>query len=211
MLDTAAFWAVVAVLVPVLKAFYFPLANRLFGTFSDALGDPRSYVMYKYVLFVAALAVAFLLAVEPEISVPDSSVLAGTFVAGLALYGLDNAVWRAIADPDPSGTRFALVWPTLVGGAAEELLYRGALAVAIGTEGLAGIAFVAVSALAFGANHLSFGKHEVAFKTFDGVVYAVCLLATGSVLAPVVAHVGYNVAFVCWTSEIRDRVGAIAG
>jgi len=211
MLDSAGLWAVVALLVPVLKVPYFQLANRALGAVSEALGHPRGYVMYKYTVFVSGLAVAYLLAVRPEIAVPHPGVLAAAFVAGLGLYALDNALWRAIADPDPSGTTFALVWPTLVGGAAEEVLYRGALAVAIGTEGLAGVAFVVVSALAFGANHLSFGKHEVAFKTFDGIVYAGCLLATGSLVAPVLAHVGYNVAFVCWTSEVRDRVAGIAG
>lgn len=211
MLDSAAVWAVVALLVPVLKVPYFQLANRALGAVSEALGHPRGYVMYKYTVFVSTLAIAYLLVVRPAISVPDSSILAAAFVAGLGLYALDNAIWRTIANPESSGTKFALVWPTLVGGAAEEVLYRGALAVAIGTEGLAGVAFVAVSALGFGANHLSFGKHEVAFKTFDGVVYAGCLLATGSLLAPVLAHVGYNVAFVCWTSEVRERVGAISG
>jgi len=207
MLDSATLWAVVAVLVPILKELYFPVANRVLGAVDDSLADPRRYVLYKYALFVSGLAVAYLLAVRPEVSVPGAGVLGVAFDVGLALYFLDNGVWRAIADPDSGGTRLALVWPTLIGGAAEELLYRGTLAAAIGTEGWAAVGFVALSAVAFGANHLSFGRHEVAFKTFDGAVYAVCLLATGSVLVPVVAHVGYNVAFVCWTSEIRRRVG----
>lgn len=211
MLDSGAFWAVVTVLVPVLKAVYFPVANRALGAVSDALGDPRAYVMYKYVLFVSGLAVAYLLAVRPAISIPSAAVLASALVGGIALYAVDNGLWRLIADPDPGGTSLALVWPTLVGGAAEEVLYRGALAAAIGTEGPAAVAFVAISAVAFGANHLSFGRHEVAFKTFDGAAYAVCLLATGSVLAPVAAHVGYNVAFVCWTSEVRERIAAVGG
>jgi hypothetical protein len=209
MLDSGVFWAVVTVLVPVLKGLYFPVANRIFAAFSDSLGDPRRYVLYKYVLFVSGVAVAYLLAVRPDIPVPSRAVLGSTFAAGLALYAVDNGIWHAIADPDSGGTKVALVWPTLVGGTAEEVLYRGALAAAIGTEGLAGAAFVAVSAVAFGANHLSFGTHEVAFKTVDGAVYALVLLATGSVLAPVAAHVGYNVAFVCWTSEIRSQAAAI--
>ena len=211
MLGSVAFWAVVAVFLPVLKPLYFGAANRLLGSISDPLGDPRSYGTYKYVAFVSGLAVAYLLAVRPEIVVPSGPVLTAAFVVGLGLYAVDNAVWRAIADPDSGGTRLALVWPTLVGGAAEELLYRGALAAAIGTDGLAGAAFLAVSAVAFGLNHFSLGTHEVAFKTFDGAVYACCLLATGSVLVALVAHVGYNVAFVCWTSEVRDRVATVAG
>ena len=211
MLDSGAFWAVVTVFLPVLKPPYFAVVNRVLGAISDPLGDPRSYGTYKYVAFVSGLAGAYLLAVRPEIAVPSAPVAATAFVGGIGLYAVDNALWRAIAAPDSGGTRLALVWPTLVGGAAEELLYRGALAAAIGTQGLAGATFLAVSAVAFGANHFPLGSHEVAFKTFDGAVYAVCLLATGSILAPVAAHVGYNVGFVCWTSEIRDRVAAVAG
>lgn len=208
MFSSEALWAVAVVLVPALKALYFPAVNRLLGAVSGSLGDPRRYEMHKYATFASALAVAYLLSVRPEIEVPAGATLAAAFVAGLALYFLDNAVWKAVADPDSGGTRLALVWPTLIGGAAEEILYRGALAGAIGTEGWAAVGFVAISAIAFGANHLTFGAHEVAFKTFDGAVYAVCLLATGSVLVPIVAHVGYNVSFVCWTSEIRRYVGA---
>lgn len=211
MFDAETLWLVVILLVPLLKGLYFPVANRLLGVVSESWGKPMRYTMYKYVGFVTLLAVAYYLTRRPPLPAPSAAAALGFFAVGVGLYFFDNALWRAIREPKSSRTRLLLVWPTLVGAVAEELLYRQGVAAAIGTDGANAALFVAVSAVFFGANHLTFGKHEVAFKTFDGVVYCLAYLFAGTVVAPMCVHLGYNVAFVCWTTELRDRVVTPSG
>jgi membrane protease YdiL (CAAX protease family) len=206
MFDADTLWLVVILLIPLLKRFYFPIVNRLLGVVSESWGKPMRYTLYKYVAVVTALAGAYYLTRRPPLPVPSAAFTLGFLLGGIGLCAFDNALWRAIREPKSSRTHLLLVWPTLLGAVAEELLYRQAVAAVVGTEGLNAVLFVVVSAVFFSVNHLTFGTHEVAFKTFDGVVYCLAYLFAGPVVEPMLVHLGYNVAFVCWTTEIRDRV-----
>lgn len=76
----------------------------------------------------------------------------------------------------------------LASGFAEELLFRGLLAPLLG---------LVLSSLAFGAVHQLRGRTGwtwSAWATVMGLLFGGLFLATGSLLGPIVAHVGINVA-----------------
>ncbi|MEU4089955.1 CPBP family intramembrane glutamic endopeptidase [Streptomyces aureus] len=76
---------------------------------------------------------------------------------------------------------------------AEELLYRGLW---IGTleQGLHLPTWLAIccAAVGYALGHLFFGGIAVLQKSLSGVVYGLLLIASGSLLAPVLAHLGQN-------------------
>lgn len=77
---------------------------------------------------------------------------------------------------------------------AEELLWRGFLLhVLPEVFGLGTVGAVLVAAVLFGFNHAYFGVLNVVLKALAGVVWALLLLATGSLLAPVASHYAYEI------------------
>ncbi|WP_138004942.1 CPBP family intramembrane glutamic endopeptidase [Halalkalirubrum salinum] len=54
--------------------------------------------------------------------------------------------------------------------------------------------YILLSALCFGIAHAYAGRHEVVFKTWNGCVYAIGYLLTGSIAVPIALHAGYNLA-----------------
>ena len=127
--------------------------------------------------------------------------------AGAALYAVDTAVWQRWTGARVDRGTGAFVWtvPMLLSVVPEELVFRTALAPLV--DSLGGPVFVAVSAVAFGLAHVANGRHEVAFKSWNGVVYALAFLATGSVVVPVLAHVGYNLVAV-WVISLTGTDAA---
>jgi hypothetical protein len=85
----------------------------------------------------------------------------------------------------------------------EEIVFRGGLVGLLDAAGPA--AFVAASAVLFGLIHFTFGARDVVVKTFDGAVFAVVFVATGSLAASVLTHLGYNLAsFHVFADYARD-------
>jgi membrane protease YdiL (CAAX protease family) len=82
----------------------------------------------------------------------------------------------------------------LAGAAAEEALFRGALLTAVATVAhplAAPVALVATSA-AFAAVHAPYGRAAAATQLGVGATFGILALATGGLLAPLVAHGAYN-------------------
>lgn len=142
--------------------------------------------------------------------VPALWLLAGV-VVGVALFAAERAVLlRRRATPAAAAPIRRLGWPETASFLAiagiEEWLYRGVLMqTLIERGGLAAAAAVAVSALAFGLNHVAFGPGAVASKSVFGAVWGGIALGSGGVAACVASHVAFN-AFVC--SPLNRRAAA---
>lgn len=207
LLEPHLVWGVVILLFPFIKALYFVVLESMLARRDRTRPFVGTHQLLKYTVFVSVLVSLYAATTSFDVTVRVTPAYALFFVLGGGLYTLTNALWRVVADVRPSENRLLVVLPALVGGTMEEVLFRHGLAAAIGTDGVSAYVFVVLSAVAFGFNHANFGKHEAAFKTLDGAVYAVLFVATGSVLAPIVAHLGYNVAFILRTCRIADSLG----
>lgn len=83
-----------------------------------------------------------------------------------------------------------LIWLGLLPGLSEELLFRGVMLPALGTNDLA----VVISSLCFGVLHLS-GSQQwpyVIWATIIGIIFAYSAILTGNLLVPIIAHILIN-------------------
>jgi membrane protease YdiL (CAAX protease family) len=83
-----------------------------------------------------------------------------------------------------------LMWLGLLPGLSEELLFRGVMLPALGSDHVA----VVVSSLCFGVLHLS-GSEQwpyVVWATIIGIMLAYSALFSGNLLVPIVAHIITN-------------------
>ena len=143
-------------------------------------------------------------------------LLVGVCVGG-CMYAADRWLWR-LAAGRPSIDRAYSVSAAiarLVVVPSEELLYRGLPVLVFPRVGLSDQAlhlastvavsdqayhlgytggYILLSALCFGIAHAYAGRHEVVFKTWNGCVYAIGYLLTGSIAVPIALHAGYNLA-----------------
>ncbi|MHC5611484.1 MAG: CPBP family intramembrane glutamic endopeptidase [Nostoc sp.] len=94
-----------------------------------------------------------------------------------------QVVVKPLALPD-------LIWLGLLPGLSEELLFRGVMLPALGSDYTA----VIVSSLCFGILHFS-GSQQwtyVIWATIVGMIFAYSALITGNLLVPIVAHIITN-------------------
>jgi hypothetical protein len=171
-----------------------PLAFAGVVVAGPALGYEYRREHDRAVYAALSLAFALVLATAGPVDVPlafDPLWLVG-LPAGAALYAVDTRIWEAWTGATVEGGTEDVVWaaPMLAAVVPEEVVFRVALAPLVGLVGPAG--YVSASAVAFGLAHVARGRREVLFKTGNGVAYALAYLATGSVVAPVLVHVGYN-------------------
>jgi uncharacterized protein len=116
-----------------------------------------------------------------------------TFVSGLAYrfctpyrksadYYLE-LILKPLALPD-------LIWLGLLPGLSEELLFRGVMLSALGSD----LTAVIVSSLCFGVLHLSGAEQwpYVIWATIVGLMLGYSALITGNLLVPIVAHIVTN-------------------
>lgn len=194
-----AFWVPLIVALPVLAAAYFALVVTATGWVFD-YEYRTEHNNWLYLPFVSAFAVAALYAFPLDLSFEFRPYYLLFAALGVGMYWLDMAVLARLAGHVRSG-RQRLRWtvPVLAIAVAEEVLFRGVLTVLIVEYGPA--VYVASSSVLFGLNHFREGRREVAFKAGNGVVYCLLYVATGSLLPPILAHLGYNVAYVHRTTD----------
>ena len=107
-----------------------------------------------------------------------------------------EVVLKPLALPD-------LIWLGLLPGLSEELLFRGVMLPALGSD----ITAVIVSSLCFGILHFS-GSQQwpyVIWATIVGMILAYSALLTGNLLVPIVAHIITN-----WISSYFWKMGQLA-
>lgn len=85
---------------------------------------------------------------------------------------------------------FDLIWLGLLPGLSEELLFRGIMLPALGTNGVA----VIVSSVCFGVLHLSSPRQwpYMVWATVIGLLLGYSALQTGNLLVPIAAHITTN-------------------
>lgn len=159
------------------------------------------YFDWLYAPFVFGLAGAYVATVGLSQMEARPVYLLG-IPLGAGVYYVTTAAWGYYTDaPLRRGDRMVrLLLPGLGVPLPEEVLFREGLAPLIDVAGPAG--YLAVSSIIFGLYHALLGLHEVVFKTLFGVLLGLAYLATGSVLAPVFVHFGYNLA---WILYVTDR------
>lgn len=120
---------------------------------------------------------------------------------GILIYTAEDELWQWYVKSNPTPVERDLLHaiPLLIVPVAEEIVFRAGVGLLIDTASPA--IFLAVSTVSFGLSHLLSGKKEVLFKLFDGLVYGVLFLVTGSLLAPVLTHVAHNATY-AWTRGI---------
>lgn len=184
----------VVVLLPAIEALYFAGIHAGSRTLEYDYDSRYRYLFHSaFVCTVGGLVLGFT-SVEAPLGEPNVAYVA-LLAVGAGLYYTDTFVWmRATGNNLRRGDRQALwVLPTLATPIGEEILFRGVFLPVVDSFGVVG--YVVVSSAVFGMSHVTGGRREVAFKTLNGVVYAGLFLATGSILAPIITHVGYNGAY----------------
>lgn len=178
---------------------------------------------------VAALAVLLLGIPMPECSSAGHialSLLAGAIgcVAALGLEALitralhrrfDNRPIRQLPEdaelirPDlthagGAGSTTVLFW-LLVVGAGEEVLFRGILVDLVklaSDNGWVRALLLAATVVAFALTHVQFDFREALRKLPLGIACLAACLVSGTILAPIIAHVGYN----AWSWHVASRL-----
>lgn len=201
-------WLAAAVGFPLINAAVLTVVITLIKTIeysADSFRYTEFQKVYTNAVFKIGAAALFVVVGPVSLGGDFRFVYLGLFAVGAGMYVAENKVWQWYAGTFSRSrtTDFTLLAPLLVLPLAEEIVYRGAIAPLVDEAG-AGV-FVGVSAVLFGADHLYNGKKEFVFKLFDGLVYATLFVATGSVLATAIAHVGYNGAYVYRQSVSQYR------
>lgn len=190
-------------------ALSYPLASPAYRRLLLALLPSRvrgsSLDGYVAIAPASLLALGFLL--THDVGFAGLPVVLVLLPCGFGLYHLESALLSGLSGR-PIATRsipLRRLVPVVPGALAEEVLFRAALAplLQVGAP-----LFVGASAVTFGAVHLP-NRCEAACKTVDGALYAGLFVVNGSVLAPMLAHVGFNLAYAARVSPIAllDRGG----
>lgn len=159
------------------------------------LETPRSWGQINTwsVVSVFALFTAVFVALAPvRIPLIFEPIYLLAVPLGMSMYELDRLVGRYLYGPLEKRA-FTRSWIFLFGVVTpltEEIVYRLGVAVVFGDLGVPW--YVLLSAGLFGLHHLQLGRLEVLRKSGNGAVYAATFVVTGSVVAPMLAHVGYN-------------------
>lgn len=175
-------------------------------------------------LMPAALGIALGMSVDlrPFFKLDIAAALIGfTAVAPLALLlrWFMKTGWRPLAEFRTSqleffaGIGFGLTRPRIVtlaiiAGVSEELMFRGVLQEIIDRRfGIA--AAIAATSVIFGLLHARTVLYAV-IATMVGAYFSLLFLATGSLIAPIVAHAVYDFIAFEWTRIALDRRAAIS-
>lgn len=191
-------WVLVFIGFPLLLVGYFSLVIGSATAVGYEYRPKHDDVLY--LPFILIVSIAFYISDVTFVPITVDFWLVVFLPLGVAMYALDIYVWSWwVSVPIKRGNEETLLkLPIVLGSVGEEYLYRGVLAVLITSLGT--IWYVVLSGVLFGINHFSSGRSEIVFKSANGIVYALCFLATDSLLAPVLAHVGYNVAYVSFVA-----------
>lgn len=197
--------AVAAVLLAVLPTIGWLLSGVLLRQIHVDMSGSHDVRLLAYAAVLALPAAGvWLLILDQSWGIASPVVgLVGVCVGG-CMYAGDRWLWRLVAGR-PSIDRVCSVSEAIARIAivpSEELLYRGLLVLVFPTVGLSDPAhhlgytggYIFLSALCFGSAHVYAGRHEAVFKTWNGCVYAIGFLLTGSIAVPIALHAGYNLA-----------------
>lgn len=188
-------WIALVACFPALVVLYFAIIMRVLPSIVEY---EERHNPWLYALFSVGVAGGFLVSGSTPLPISLSPLLVLILPLGGAMYAVDTYLWIRFTDRRIDRTGSVALTPVLVAPVSEELLFRGALSTLIPIVGSSG--FILISAVLFGGNHLHEGRKEVLLKTGNGLVYAALFVGTGNLLVPIVAHIGYNLAYVEYIS-----------
>lgn len=127
--------------------------------------------------------------------------------AGFVAYATETRLRRAFTSADGRGSRSleygVYLLPVLPIAVIEELFLRGVLFELYVVRGP--VWFVTVSSALFAILHATYGVRAVVAKAAAGAIYALAMIATGTVAVPILLHVGYNLNFLLSSTGVLDR------
>ncbi|WP_276299183.1 CPBP family intramembrane glutamic endopeptidase [Halorussus lipolyticus] len=165
-----------------------------FASAASAYPRLRRYNFWLYAAFSLAYGGAFYATAPVTFAFEFRPAYLALLLVGFAMYYADTYAVSYLAGESlrQSVSHPISMLPVVLVVVPEEILFRAGLSPLIDAVGPA--AFVAASAVLFGLIHFTFGARDVLVKTFDGAVFAVVFVATGSLTASVLTHLGYNLA-----------------
>ncbi|OLZ39839.1 hypothetical protein A6E15_02040 [Natrinema saccharevitans] len=115
---------------------------------------------------------------------------------GIGVYAVDTYIkTRVVGDPIGKGTEALVTMaPVLFVPIFEEVIFRAGYVFLSDRFGT--VVYTVGSAFSFGLHHSGYGKTEMLFKFENGLVYGTLFVVTGSLVPPLLAHCGYNLAAV---------------
>jgi membrane protease YdiL (CAAX protease family) len=206
-------------LLPVLLAGYFAVvytvAYRMFGT--AALQHIRRLGAVVYAAFLLAVWMVLdrYVSLGSLWRVPGDGIMwAGIAVAtgiGLFVFELRASVtlsrlasskrsgswWLMEGDSratiEAEGRSWGFAARSIVIVVLEEMVYRGQVLTVLRSEVTrSAIIAVVITAGVFGLNHYWFGLRNVGLKSVDGVIWGWAVIASGSLLAPILSHLVFQ-------------------
>lgn len=196
-------WVAFLLSVPLLTVAYYVLVVivglRRFGHYVGYLyqSDHDTALLVPFYAMIAGVVLV-------HSPVPISLSVRPAYLLGLplgfALYRLENDLWAKWSGKTVKRNTRDIKWtlPALLIPVAEEIIYRGGYRILQRYAGVTG--FVLISAVCFSLVHGFEGRKELASKTVDGVIYAVSVIVTGSVVPAIALHLGFNLGYVHWAS-----------
>lgn len=197
-------------LLPLWKASYF-IGVRYVGQSFEAVSSlsETRYFRLQYSAFLAAMTALYATLFGFDVSLQFGVIESVAVAGGIFLFVNDQVLWemynslrgRTVVDRDDG----ELLWltPVLLTAVLEELLYRNGMSALLDVDGTIGVVlFVVLSSLSFGSNHFWYGWNEVFLKGISGAAYCLLFVTTGSVVAPAMAHIGYNLAYLISVSDV---------
>lgn len=197
MAELPRYWLLVVIAFPALHTYYY----GILGAFLDPEESNWTYPAYS--VFVFGGGGIFYLLAPIEFSFGLDPLFFILLIPGAALYLLETYLWYQYTKKPIEAASEPLKQMLLVPMVPipEEIVFRGGLTPLIGVIG--GPAYVVLSGVLFGLYHYSFSLRDVLLKTVSGMIYAGLYLATGSLVAPILMHTGYNIASVYIIADYR--------
>lgn len=128
----------------------------------------------------------------------------GTMFAARAL-GIRESELLAWLLPRSGPERVAFAGLSLTAGICEELVFRGFLITMLHTASGSLVLALVLSSLAFGVTHAYQDSGGIARATLLGLLLAAPFVLTGSLLAPVIAHIAIDLIAGLWLAERFTR------
>lgn len=195
--DVPQYWLLFVFAFPVLHTYYY----AFLGTFLDPEESELTY--WTYALFAFAGGGAVFLFAPIEFDVGFRPVYLLLPLGGMALYAVETYLWYHYTGKpiEVASSPIESMIPVPFVSIPEEVVFRVGALPLVGLLGAP--VYAVVSGVLFGLYHYSFGMRDVLFKSVDGMLYAGVFLATGSLLAPILLHTGYNLASMYIIADYR--------
>ena len=198
MSDVPEMWILLVFAFPVLHTYYY---GAFLGSFIDLEETDLTYWTYSVFAFGGGALFFFFAPIEIPFGFELWFLL--LFPLGIGLYFLETWLWYQYTKKpiEVASEPVEGMIPVPFVSIPEEIVFRGGLLPLVAAVGAP--AYIVLSGLLFGLYHYVFSFRDVFLKWADGMIYAGLFLATGSLWASIVMHMGYNLASMYIIADYR--------